>query len=411
MDFELHYTKEQEEFRGEVRAWLQENAKVPEALGEIPLENFPISREMWEWGKEFRRKLGAKGWLFALWDEKYGGGGLTPEENIVLTEEMGKVDVPPIYSNNFAMPALYVYGTEEQKQRFLRPIVTGDAICWQAFTEPEGGSDLASLKTRAVKDGDDFIITGQKMWIGDQYEADFIWTPAVTDQDAPRHQNLGAFIIPADLPGITVSDLNLMIGHRKRLISFDGVRVPREYLVGGETQGWRVISASLEIEHGAGGAIRERDALLEDTIEYCRNHIRNGEPLTNDPLVKQGLADNLIESNIQRLIGLRNYFMFNNGMQSTYHGSQNSFLNKDLGGREAHRYLSILGPYAVTDDTKWGPLGRRVEINQREALSAYHPGGTYDVQKLIMARRLGISRTQERAAATHGPTGSRSSGS
>ena len=156
MDFEIQYTTEQEEFRREVRTWLETNAKVPEELGPIPLESGAVSREMWEWGKEFRRKLGEKGWLFPMWDEQYGGGGLTPDQNFIIQEELENVDVPRIYSNNFAMPALFVYGTEEQKQRFLRPLCAGDVICWQGFTEPEGGSDLASLRTRAVKDGGRF---------------------------------------------------------------------------------------------------------------------------------------------------------------------------------------------------------------------------------------------------------------
>lgn len=403
MDFEMQYTSEQEDFRKEVRAWLNENAKVPAELGEIPHENWPITREMWDWGVNFRSRLGEKGWLFPLWDDNYGGGGLSAEQNIVIQEELEKIEVPRIYSNNFAMPALYVYGTEEQKQRFLRPLCTGEAICWQGFTEPEGGSDLASLKTRATKDGDDFIISGQKMWIGDQYDADYIWTPAVTDPDAPRHQNLGAFMIPWDLPGITIHDLNLMVGHRKRLVSFDQVRVSREFLIGGETQGWRVISASLEIEHGAGGGVRGEDGFLNDTVQYTKSTVRNGQPLSKDPFVQQLMVDNVIESNVQRLIELRNYWMFNNGEAATYHGSQNSFMRKDFGMKEADRVLAALGPFAVTDDKKWGPLDRRVEVHQRESISALHPGGTYDVQKLIMARRLGISRTQERAAATHGP--------
>ena len=216
-------------------------------------------------------------------------------------------------------------------------------------------------------------------------------------------------MIPADLPGITIHELNLMVKDRKRLVSFDGVRVPREYLVGEETQGWRVISASLEIEHGAAGAVRERDSLLEDVIQYCKNTERNGQPISKDPFAQQAMAENHIESNIQKLIGLRNYHMFNSGQTSTYHGSQSSFLGKHYSVSKAERVLEVLGPYALTEDPEWAPLKGRVEVNQRSSLTTLHPGGTYDVQKLIMARRLGISRTQERAAPTHGPTGGSSS--
>ena len=406
MDFTVQYTSEQETFREEVRSWLEGNAKYPSELGPIPLEEGNMSWEMFQWARDFQRKLGAKGWLFPMYPQEYGGGGLSAEQDIIIKEELNKVDYPVAYYQigNLAMSAILVHGTEEQKHQFVKPIAMGEMACWQAFTEPEGGSDLASLKTRAVKDGDDFIITGQKMWIGDQFEPDMLWCPAVTDPDAPRHQNLGAFLFPANLPGVTIHDLNLIIDRRKRLISFDGVRVSREYLIGEETQGWRVISTSLELEHGGGGAIRERDKLLEDVIQYCKETVRNGKPLSKDPFVQQALAENYIESNIQRLLGLRNYWMFNSGRQATFHGSQSSFLGKHFNVRKAERLLKVLGPYASISDEKWGPLKGRVELNQRDALVGLHPGGTYDVQKLIIARRLGISRTQERAAPTHAST-------
>jgi alkylation response protein AidB-like acyl-CoA dehydrogenase len=156
----------------------------------------------------------------------------------------------------------------------------------------------------------------------------------------------------------------------------------------------------LEIEHGAGGGVRGEDSFLNDTIQYTKDTTRNGQPLSKDPFVQSLMVDNMIESNVLRLIELRNYSMFNNAEVVTYHGSQGSFMRKDFGMKEADRVLAALGPYAVTDDKKWGPLNRRVEVHQRESISALHPGGTYDVQKLIMARRLGISRTQERAATT-----------
>ena len=403
MDFALQYTREQEEFRREVRSWLEENSKYPPELGKIPLEDGDMSREMWEWGRDFQRKMGAKGWLLPLWPREYGGGGLTPEQNIIIQEELKRIEYPEAYYGigNLAMSAIYVYGTEEQKRRFVVPIARGEMACWQAFTEPEVGSDLASLKTKAVKDGDDFVITGQKMWIGDQEEPDYLWCPAVTDPDAPRHQNLGAFFFPATLPGITFHTQNIILNRRKRLIFLEGVRVSREYLIGEETQGWRVISTSLELEHGAAGVIQDKDTLLEDLIKYSKETKRNGKPLSEDPSVQQALAANYIESNILRLLGLRNYWMFNSRQQITFHGSQGSFLRKQYALNAAERILNTLGPYALIDDEEWSPLERRIELHQRSSLAGAHPGGTMEVQKLIMARRMGISRTRERAAPTH----------
>ncbi|MCH8850364.1 MAG: acyl-CoA dehydrogenase family protein [Chloroflexi bacterium] len=401
MDF--RFSPEDDAFRQELRAFLQ--AEWSGGTGDAAVD----SDEEYERERAFEKKLAQRGWLTLAWPVEYGGLGATNIRQAIMKEECSYARAPigggpGGQATGLVGPAVMAHGTEEQKQRFVKPIAMGEMACWQAFTEPEGGSDLASLKTRAVKDGDDFIITGQKMWIGDQFEPDMLWCPAVTDPDAPRHQNLGAFLFPANLPGITINDLNLIIDRRKRLISFDGVRVSREYLIGEETQGWRVISTSLELEHGGGGAIRERDKLLDDVIQYCKETVRNGKPLSKDPFVQQALAENYIESNIQRLLGLRNYWMFNSGQQATYHGSQTSFLGKHFNVSKAERLLKILGPYATISDEKWGPLKGRVELNQRDSLVSLHPGGTYDVQKLIIARRLGISRTQERAAPTHAST-------
>ena len=404
MDFSIQYTREQEDFRKEVRGWLEQNAVCPSEWGDIPPETDHYTDEMKEWGLDFTRKLGAKGWLFPLWDKEYGGGGLTADHEIIISEELQRFKVPEVGRGDLQAGSIAVHGTDEQKKRFLTPIMRGEAVCWQLFTEPNVGSDLASLQTQAVRDGDDFIITGQKVFVGDSYKPDWLWALAVTDPDAPRHQNIGAFFMPADLPGITINGLNLVTQRGKRLVSLDGVRVSREYLIGEETQGWRVAQTTLELEHGAAGFLGERDSVVRDAIEYTKETVRNGQPLSKDPFVQQAMVDNYIESNIHRLLGLRNYWMFNNGEQVTYHGSQNSLLWKQFGLSAADRILHVLGPYALSNDQKWGALQNRVEHHQRESLVSAHPGGTLEVQKLIMARRLGISRTQERAAPTQAPT-------
>lgn len=404
MDFTIQYTKEQEAFRMEVRAWLEGNAVYPQEWGVIPPETDHWSPEMTAWALEFTRKLGSKGWLFPLWDTQYGGGGLTSDHDLILKEEIGRFNIPSPGRGELQAGSIMVYGTDEQKQRFLNPILKGEAICWQLFTEPDVGSDLASLQARAVKDGDDFVITGQKIFVGDSFDPDWLWCLAVTEPDAPRHQNIGAFFMPASLPGVSIANLNLVVERGKRLVSLDGVRVSREYMIGGETQGWRVAQTTLELEHGAAGFLVERDSVVSDVIQYCKETIRNGQPLSSDTHVQQALVDNYIDSNVHRLLGLRNYSMFNSGQTVTFHGSQNSLLRKEYALKAADRILHALGPYALTSDPKWGALQNRVEHHQRESLVSAHPGGTLEVQKLIIARRLGISRTVERAAPTKAPS-------
>lgn len=404
MDFTIEYTREQEEFRKEVRGWLEENARYPSDWGDVPPETDHWSPAMKQWALDFSRKLGEKGWLFPLWDKEYGGGGLTGDHDTVLKEEIDRYDIPQSGRGELQAGSIMVHGTDEQKKRFLKPILNGEVVCWQLFTEPGAGSDLASLTTRAERDGDDFVITGQKVYVGDSFKPDWLWCLAVTDPDAPRHQNIGAFFMPADLPGISIADLNLVTQRGKRMVSMDGVRVSREYLIGDETRGWRVAQTTLELEHGAAGFLAERNSVVRDVIEYTKQTIRKGQPLSKDHFVQQAMVDNFIEAHIHRLLGLRNYWMFNNGQAVTYHGSQNSLLRKDFALKAADRILHVLGPQALLDDEKWGALKKRVEHHQRDTLVNTHPGGTLEVHKLIMARRLGISRTQERAAPTQAPT-------
>ncbi|MBF8266962.1 MAG: hypothetical protein HW388_470 [Dehalococcoidia bacterium] len=407
MDFKPEYTKEQEEFRKEVRAWVEENARYPEELGPIPLSSGDMSREMWLWGRDFQRKLGAKGWYYPTYPKEYGGGGLSGDKDIIIKEELRRVEHPVAYSMvSMAAPALLVYGTEEQKQRLLKPMLRGEMVAWQAFTEPGAGSDLASLQTRAVRDGDDFIITGEKCFIGGHHEPDVLWAPVMTDPDAPRHMNLGAFVIPANLPGISIRFQNLVIREGKRAVTFEGARVSREYLVGGETQGWRVIQSSLEIEHGGGGSVLpEDDPIVTGALEFCKKTLRNGVPLSSDPAIQKEMVDLYIEANVHRLIGMRNHWMHNNNVPGTYHGSQNSLVGKYTALRSAVKLLNALGPFALTVDPKWGALEGKVEDHQRHTLGSDHRGGTIDVQKVIIARRIGISRTRERAAPTRAQAG------
>ena len=406
MDFstEITYSIEQEEFRKGVSVWLNEHAQIPSGLS-IPRETGDMSPELYAWVREYRKKLGRKGWLAPLWPAEFGGGGLSVDMAQVLEEELSKRKIPAIYDNRLAAPAMMVWGTEEQKRRFLPLINQGEVITWQAFTEPEVGSDAASITTSAVRDGDDFIINGTKVYIGGPFSADYIWTTAVTDQTSPRHRNLGAFYVPADLPGISFSDMELIVNVGKRFVYYDNVRVPGEYLVGGENQGWQVAQTSLEIEHGAGGSIGEgasRDGgVVAALIAYAQEAVdEQGNPLIEDSRVRELLVEARIETHIVELIALRNYWMFNNQKRMTFHGSQNSLLRKLLAMKLGNIVLEVAGPYAMLDDEKWAPGAGVFESHQRQAITAHHPGGSSEIQKLIMARRLGLSRSKEEAAPT-----------
>jgi len=408
MDFEPTYTPEQEEFRQEVREWLKENVS-PDISH--PPDSINITEEQYQLRRALGRKLGEKGWLWATAPEEYGGGGLALDHAVVIEEEVDSygLTVPPYYDSGGRLggASIMVWGTEEQKQTFLPPIFRGEVRTWQLLTEPEAGSDLANAKMSAERDGDEYVINGQKIYVGSSLGADYMWTITCTDNEAPRHQNLGWFMIPADLPGITIQPMDLLISGGeagagsgvKNTVFFDNVRVPAFNLIGGENEGWKVATTHLELEHGTGGRIA-RNWLVDHLFEYCRENKRNGQPLTKDPEVRDKLIDIYVEAEIARLFNLRNYWMRHSKADITYEGPQASYWRKMSGLRMSQSILEILGPSALTYDPQWGAADGHVEAHQRSAIVAIHPGGTADIQKLIMARRIGIGReVREKAGA------------
>ena len=408
MDFEPTYTPEQEEFRQEVRGWLAENVSPDIAH---PPDSINITEEQYQLRRGLGRKLGEKGWLWATAPEEYGGGGLSLDHAVVIEEEVDSygLTVPPYYDSGGRLggASIMVWGTEEQKQTFLPPIFRGEVRTWQLLTEPEAGSDLANAKMSAERDGDDYVINGQKIYVGSSLGCDYMWTITCTDNEAPRHQNLGWFMIPADLPGITIQPMELLISGGesgagsgvKNTVFFDNVRVPAFNLIGGENEGWKVATTHLELEHGTGGRIA-RNWLVDHLFEYCRENQRNGQPLTKDPDVRDKLIDIYVEAEIARLFNLRNYWMRHSKAEITYEGPQASYWRKMSGLRMSQSILDILGPSALTYDPQWGAADGHMEAHQRSAIVAIHPGGTADIQKLIMARRIGIGReVREQAGA------------
>ncbi len=243
MDFETHYTEEQKRFREQVQAWLQDHAPSVEGAR----DEADMTEDQRQELREFRRNLGAKGWLAPTWPKEVGGGGLTPADAVVLNEEIALRNLPLPYDLGLRLgaPAIMVHGTEEQKEEFLPAILQGEITTWQVFTEPEAGSDLASLKTRGARDGDEYVVNGSKQFVGHVgSRPDFLYTLVNTAPEAPRHENISAFLIPAGLPGVSIVPMDL-VGGAKQFVFFDNVRVPRKYLIGQENKGWMIVNTTL----------------------------------------------------------------------------------------------------------------------------------------------------------------------
>ena len=403
MDFAYTYTDDQEEFRKEVRSWLEEN--IPAEM-RAPVDRMELSQAQYDYWRETHKVLAEKGWLYPTYPKEYGGGGLTGEHETILQEEFRRARVVPGFTNALVFPTLLVWADDQQKDKFLKPLLSADKVAFQNFSEPNAGSDLASLQSRAVRDGDDFILNGQKIWISGVGEPDYLFGPFMTDPDAPRHRNLGYFMAPFPADGLSQERMDLLSGDDQSVFFFDNVRVPGDHLIGGDHQGWQVTQTTLEVEHGGRGQAYPQDEALDNLLEYVKTAPSNGGVVGDDPLIQQEAAAAYIDSHVHGLMNLRNYGMYRSRQEMTYHGSQTSMFGKLYKIKNADRARDIMGMYSLcgTNEPR-APFGGEPEVYQRGSLVGAHPAGTVEIQKVIIARRIGVSRTRERAAATPSTAG------
>jgi alkylation response protein AidB-like acyl-CoA dehydrogenase len=400
LDFELQWTDEQKLFQAEVRTWLEAN--VPD----LPDRPDPADLTAEEYAKQrtLGRALGAKGWLYPALPAEYGGGGLSMDMAMIVEEELDRYHLatPPYYDTGgrLGSASILVWGTEEQKAHFVPMVTRGEIRTWQLLSEPESGSDLASVTTTALRDGDEYVINGSKIFVGSNHGAEYSWMIVRTDPEGERHKNLSWFMVPMDLPGITIEPMDLLLvgGERgaasgvKNTIFFDNVRVPAFNLVGGENNGWEVAGTHLEIEHGLLRSAVRTDEMLDRVMTYAQETIRGGKRLSADPDVQEALVDFYIQSQITRLLHFRNFAYRSAGRQLTYEGPQAYLHQKRSALTKARAILEIMGPRALMSDPDWTVADGHVEVHQRASIVEQHPGGTAEIQRVIMARRLGIGR-------------------
>ncbi len=399
MDFDFHYTKEQEDFRKEVRAFIEANA-LKEPI--VPEDNTKMTEELGLKGFELERKLGERGWFAPGYPKEYGGGGLDTVRCAILAQELARISEERRWPGSAEVSAIQTggimnFGTEEQKRKWLPKLLGGQIRGFQCFTEPDAGTDEASMKSTAARDGDAFIINGDKVFVGNfayPLKPDYLYWPAVTDPKAPRHQNISAFFIPADLPGITYTPLDLVVCQppKKWEVICEDVRCPADCLIGELNKGWLVTQATLAAEHGGGGALIPRERRIMQIIDYCKKTLRNGRPISNDPLIQDILVQLYIEYHVGRLWGLRNYAMSQRQIpRAFYTGTQTALHGKRLAPLMAKLLVDIFGPQALLDDEEVQILGGATQYAIRLG-DVTHEAGTPEAQQIMMARALGLGR-------------------
>jgi alkylation response protein AidB-like acyl-CoA dehydrogenase len=389
MDFQD--TPEEAEFRSEVRSFI-ESELPPDLRWRGGLRSsFDSSGSGFagDASKQWRAKLRDRAWIAPAWPKEYGGAGMSVMQQFIFNEEMANARGPRTGGGialGMAGPTIMVHGTDEQKQRFLPPILTGDQVWCQGFSEPNAGSDLANLETRAVRDGDDYVINGQKIWTSGAQFAGWMNVLARTDPDAPKHKGISYFILDMKSPGISVRPLVNLVGNAEfSEVFFDNVRVPKENLLGEENRGWYIATTTLDFERSNIASTTHLVLLVTDLVDWTRDHAASNEcVLGRTPTLRFELADRFVEAQIARLMSYRIISMQNAGLIPNKESSVAKLYCSELEQRIASTAMKLVGPYAQSME-KDAPMQIGKMYLYSVALTV--GGGTSEIQRNIIAMR------------------------
>jgi alkylation response protein AidB-like acyl-CoA dehydrogenase len=386
MDF--RFSDEDEILRREVRDFFREHLpkdwKVRNDREAETEEDFALSRTL-------AQELAARGWLTLAWPRSYGGLGASAVAQMIYNEELGYAGAPLGFGfgPNLVGPTLMAWGSDEQQRRHLPPIASGDLLWCQGFSEPGAGSDLASLETRAIRSGDDYLISGQKIWTSEGHRASWMILLARTDPQAPKHRGISYFLVDMHSPGVSVQPLvNLMNGHSFNQVFFDNVRVPRENLVGEENRGWYVATTTLDFERSGINRISWARRQFEDLTELLalRGAVRSQARGT--------LAGLAVELQVARLLCYRVAFLQAQGRVPNYESSMAKLFGTEVIARIAGAGIGLLGLSGQLEpESRATALQGRLERSYLAATSYTIAGGTSEVQRGVIATRgLGLPR-------------------
>jgi alkylation response protein AidB-like acyl-CoA dehydrogenase len=392
MDFS--WSRDEEEFRQEIRDFLK--AELPQGWNDTLVLD-KESEEYIELAKDFTQRVGTKGWLAAHWPPEYGGLGWSFWQYFIMNEEMVTSDAPLIGMNGpkFLGPTIIHYGTDEQKKRHLPGIAKGETLWAQGYSEPNSGSDLASLQTRAVEDGDEWVINGQKIWSSYGHYSDWCFMLARTDPDAPKHRGISYFLVDMKTPGLTVKPLINMAGTKGfNELFFENVRVPKEALLGEKNRGWYMATTTLSYERTAIEAPARAQRILNDLVRYARLTKKNGKPLSEDPMVRQRLAQLAIEVDVAWCLSYRVATTQSRNQIPGPESPANKVFTSEMIQRLAQTGMQMLGLYGQLEfSTKWAPLKGKIERLYLTSVAGTIAGGTSEIQRNIIAERgLGLPR-------------------
>ena len=394
MDF--RFGEAEEAFRGELLDFL--DSELPDDWDALA-QTSPFSEANFPFTREMSSKLAGKGWLTLAWPEEYGGQDRSHMEQLIYREEMTYRNVPGtdlgVGAISWVGPTLMLAGTEEQRREHLPPMARAERYWCTLYSEPSSGSDLASLQTQAVRDGDDYVVNGSKIWTSAGHIADWGWLAARTDNDAPKHRGISLFLLDMKTPGVTVRPIYNMAGsHEFNEVFFDDVRIPKRNLVGEENRGWYTLAVALDFERSGVGYSATARRTLEALAEYARQTERNGRPLAEDPIVRAKLAQRSLEAEISRGMSYRVAWMQSQGMVPNAEASMSKLFGTELTQRVADTGMEMLGLSGqLAAGSKWAPLEGHIQRLSLSSVSSTIAAGTSEIQRNIIATRgLGLPR-------------------
>jgi alkylation response protein AidB-like acyl-CoA dehydrogenase len=388
---EFDWDEEFLKFRDQVRAFAHERL-TPELRAEIASAEEGAAQT--RLARNIRRDLDARGWLRMCLPVEVGGEGKSRWYQFLLSEELGYWGIPfNLGTAAMVGPAIERFGTEEQKKKYLPGIWSGEIVLALGYSEPNAGTDLASLETRAVRDGDEWVINGQKMWTSGAHTSTHVWLAARTDPNAPKHRGISMFIVPLNTPGISVRPLWGMSGIRTNETFYEDVRVPGDALIGEPNRGWYIAANALDHERVTLAPF----APFARWFDRVRDYFKGERPdLMTDPRVRQRLAEIKVDLHMLRALRMVNAAIIERGDTPTMQASMAKVWSSELRYRMNSMVMDLLGRAGALSKESGdvAPLGGEIEQTYRGSPVLRFGGGTNEVQRNIIAQRgLGLPRT------------------
>ena len=386
------FSPEQESFRAEIRDFLNESLDPSLMADDDVVLGIGTGED--ERDRDWLKKLAQKNWVAPAWPKEYGGLGLGVMEQFIFNEEMAlaRAPKPNFLAIGLAGPTIMVHGNDQQKKEHLAGILSGDVYWCQGFSEPGSGSDLASLQTRAVRDGDDYVVNGQKIWTSGGHRSDRMMLLARTDTEAPKHKGISYFLLDMHSPGIQVQPLDNMAGtHSFNQIYFDNVRVPVKDLLGEENRGWYYAVTTLDFERSSINSAASLQALLDEIRGAVQAHPGG---LLDLPSARYELADRYIETHVARMMSYKVASIQASGQIPNVEASVTKLYASELSQRIARTATSLFGLYGqLVNGSSHAPLAGRPGRMYLAAVGSTLAGGTSEIQRSVIAGRgLGLPR-------------------